>query len=72
MAKKSKYKGVHWDYRTSMWRSAITIAGESHTCGRSKDDREAAVMRDLYIIKMKLDKPIYILKPLPNKIGTFD
>jgi len=58
---KSIYKGVHFNKRSGLWASSVTIKGERHWCGSYKEERSAAKARDKYILTMNLNIKTQVL-----------
>lgn len=60
----SKYVGVSFNKKTNKYSSTLLANDEVYRCGHFETEREAAKARDLKIIKLRLDRPLQILKPL--------
>ena len=62
--KRTNYKGVRWRKNEQRFVSSITFNGKLLHCGTCKNDREAARLRDLAIIKYGLSlNKLQVLKP---------
>jgi hypothetical protein len=59
----SEYIGVTFEKKIQKWKSTVTDKGKAYPCGFHDTDRQAAMARDLAIIKFKLNKPLQILSP---------
>lgn len=60
----SIYTGVSFNKVRNKYSSTLFANGEEYRCGHFETEREAAKARDLKIIKLRLDRPLQILKPL--------
>ena len=60
----SNYVGVSYNKKTNKYSSTLLANNEVYRCGHFETDREAAKARDLKIIKLRLNRPLQILKPL--------
>jgi len=71
MAKKFEYVGIGYCKRRGSYYSSIRIDGVSTICGYADSPIKCAKLRDLYIIRHKIDVnkyPLQIIKPI--KIST--
>jgi len=71
--KRTEYKGVLWITEYRKFKASITEKGVRHPCGYYKTAREAAMARDLAIIKFRLDpKKLQILKSVNHEQNTLN
>lgn len=68
MGRKTNYTGVKFSTRAGSYCASISHKGETINCGSSKDEREAARLRDLVILRMNLPQSkLQVLKPVNDK-----
>ena len=53
--KSSQYYGVHWRKANRKWAARISVKGEQINVGSFSDEREAARMVDIALIKHNID-----------------
>ena len=54
----SKFHGVSWHKAANKWRAYVTISSKGYHLGLFKDEREAATMYNLAILRMGISAPL--------------
>lgn len=52
----SKYKGVQWRSDIQKYRASVTEKNVRYECGFAETEREAAILRDMKILKLGLNR----------------
>lgn len=67
-ARKSRYRGVHWDRRRNLWRAEVKFQARNYPAGYSPDEAEAARKSDALEWRLSGD-PRRLNFPLELAIG---